>query len=810
MNKSPNLNETRCSSSILIIIIIIIFVIIAVLIYLYSINSKNTGGDYMRFISEEAYNDKLLYSTRPTSNELSLIVNGSRFELNAEQADKNIHKIHLHIWNNYVDILNPYIADLKPDEETGDIIVGDIHSSFLNFFTPLVKAGFITSLNFKKCVGDVNLKFVENDAGGYSNSIIDVKFGSDQTQKVIYLGDILDHSAHGMDLALIEMFMLMSKLNLPAYWVYGNHDISLVLYIMFRKYIYIDTCFVNQEKTKRKKQKYVYSKIYDDPSLFGIHITPKYIKYEDYFGFNYDFKQRFIRHSRVSNYAKLFYMDPKFVASHSLITSVSNVNVYKNGIVVTLDGKRYFIDESGSVRLLINVIGRVKQDVDRMNKQVINDYIANPTRKLKEMLNIGKLIKLTNDLSPLFINSMYNNSNIKASNTLNYNHLTMYYAKGSVVCHSQVEMKVYEMNEGMDSTNLVYENGLCDDEVVDKVVSQKTCQMIEAEMEEKMKSQFSGLQPGSFGLKLNAQRFNPKKRNELKVDAPPFFKKKSSSNDLVEGGGREIEESICAQRFKPKKPIPEGASRSFTTYGNKSDDKTELQDLESMKSSNIYIPPIPKSVHESSGALGFTIESSTLTKPYYVGHYNILAVSEIKTSDINTLTKIFELTCKLSGNSVVFEKADKNMNASCILQNFIDSSIQYCDICGSSFLNDMLRLFSKYEFVSYRYANDPENPTIYYKVVDINSMFNGIYDYRVIDRSNQLYEQHRASDRQVGPYTYNSYCAELIKRLNKLFEKDRKYSGTVWRMQGQLDKDLKLIKRSSNQYPLKYLNVKQF
>ena len=92
----------------------------------------------------------------------------------------------------------------------------------------------------------------------------------------------------------------------------------------------------------------------------------------------------------------MFYFDPnnRFVVSHSTITNCSNVFVYSNGIELNLDDRWYFIDKSGSMKLIVKAIERIKYK------------------------SLGKIRNLVHNLSSVFINSLYNNSRITCNNIL--------------------------------------------------------------------------------------------------------------------------------------------------------------------------------------------------------------------------------------------------------------------------------------------------------------------------------------------------------------------------------------------------------
>jgi hypothetical protein len=475
-----------------------------------------------------------------------------------------------------------------------------------------------------------------------------------------------------------------------VYLVLGNHDISLFLYITFKDYIRF-----NRKQIVSSTRKSTYENIYEDIDLFGIHVTPKYLRYEDYFGFNQDFKNKFINYIENSDKVKLFYFNQgengnKLIASHTIISDVEtpylNVKVGDsislinrlNGAMIdmtinfdlnsnlNLNNIKCSIDKSGSIKPIINIINKIK-NLEFERKSIC----------------IKKLIKI---LYPLFTNSLYDNSKIMYRNTLNY-------------------------------------------------------------------------------MSDNVKSYKPK-TEKIKIEKPIKIKE-------IETKMEKYELHMDVKPFKPRNktsPIPQ---------------KAEIKPL-SEKSLEIPQKAEIKPLLQISKNI-----------PYYIGHYNILEAIKIQSSSVDILTQIFETLCKLSSNFILFEHYRDSENAKCIVQNYIENNnIIYCDIGASPFVNNNFKLYMKYEFISYRYISNNQVRIYYNKPIDVSAIFNGIYEYRIIDKCILNPINNRIN--------YNKYCEELKHNLSKMSDKvQTKY---IMKTEGELDKDFKII-INGNKYNMKYFNI---
>ena len=144
-------------------------------------------------------------------------------------------------WNIYVDITNNNLNNIRYSPKMAaphHVLIGDVHGSFLQLLTPLIQYGFISNVKLNKI--DKKIKINElisltiHAKSKFDTSISEItdcnfeQIPKFYKTKIIYLGDIVDHSIHGMDLLLIRLLMIFIKI-FPrnVYWCFGNHDMAL-------------------------------------------------------------------------------------------------------------------------------------------------------------------------------------------------------------------------------------------------------------------------------------------------------------------------------------------------------------------------------------------------------------------------------------------------------------------------------------------------------------------------------------------------------------------------------------------------------
>jgi len=148
-------------------------------------------------------------------------------------------------WNMYVNITNNQLKTLHPHRDLSKnpkfVMVGDVHGSFLQLLTPLIQYGFIDNVRLHEITGSIK----NVDIGSLFTFEL---YTITNTQKkllpyLIYLGDIVDHSIHGMDLLLVRILMdLIQTFSYNIYWCFGNHDMALY-YTMIGSTINIERTF---------------------------------------------------------------------------------------------------------------------------------------------------------------------------------------------------------------------------------------------------------------------------------------------------------------------------------------------------------------------------------------------------------------------------------------------------------------------------------------------------------------------------------------------------------------------------------------
>jgi hypothetical protein len=183
----------------------------------------------------------------------------------------------INIWNMYVYITNEELKNIKPYTDLSRnprfVMVGDVHGSFLQLLTPLIQYGFINNVRLHEIRGPI-----ENvDIG----SLISFKFHSTNSNQkkylpyLIYLGDIVDHSIHGMDLLLVRILMdLIQMFGYNIYWCFGNHDMALYYTMIGSKIDIKNTFNVSEYEIK------AYSKLIGYESFKNTFIH--FVKNRDY------------------------------------------------------------------------------------------------------------------------------------------------------------------------------------------------------------------------------------------------------------------------------------------------------------------------------------------------------------------------------------------------------------------------------------------------------------------------------------------------------------------------------------------------
>ena len=167
---------------------------------------------------DTSYSSKSTYSSQSSQKQYTgsdfindCINNGKYFKGN----------ILISIWNDYVKIANTYLSNIPISPNTPNIVmIGDVHGSFLQLLTPLIEYGFISNVKLHEYHGNEDIKKLITYNNNYTQS--------KTYPHIVYLGDIVDHSIHGMDLLLLHILLDMIE-NYPynIYWCFGNHDMGL-------------------------------------------------------------------------------------------------------------------------------------------------------------------------------------------------------------------------------------------------------------------------------------------------------------------------------------------------------------------------------------------------------------------------------------------------------------------------------------------------------------------------------------------------------------------------------------------------------
>jgi len=104
-----------------------------------------------------------------------------------------------------------------PETNRKIYIVGDIHGSVIQLFTPLIKARIIRNLRYSFDEDQFEFDFYKN---------------VDKNTRIIYTGDIIYRGIHAHLMAMIEaLILVIQRFNYKIVnWVFGNHDMEFVKY----------------------------------------------------------------------------------------------------------------------------------------------------------------------------------------------------------------------------------------------------------------------------------------------------------------------------------------------------------------------------------------------------------------------------------------------------------------------------------------------------------------------------------------------------------------------------------------------------
>ena len=160
--------------------------------------------------------EEFLHLYRMESEALSMGIS-----VNIDELTNNMPQIYSEdVFNKMIDIVIPKINSLKQDlENEVKYIVGDVHGSVVQLFSPLVKAGIIKNLRYSHDEDKFEFDFCN------SSNI------SKNTQ-IIYTGDIIYRGIHSHLMAMIEaLIIIIQRFNYKIVnWVFGNHDMEFIKY----------------------------------------------------------------------------------------------------------------------------------------------------------------------------------------------------------------------------------------------------------------------------------------------------------------------------------------------------------------------------------------------------------------------------------------------------------------------------------------------------------------------------------------------------------------------------------------------------
>ena len=179
--------------------------------------------------------------------------------------------------------INLITSDINSDVRY--IIIGDVHGSLIQLFSPLVKYGFINNINYDF----KNNKFTFN----YLNYI-------NNNTKIIYVGDVISRSCHAYGFPMMEALIEIEQhFNFEnVIYLNGNHEIGFMLYTgnsyglydyEFDEYVMIyENGLVNKDKILNEKRKIIYNHIKNSkyPLMYNFSFNTNLVKYN--FNFNVD------------------------------------------------------------------------------------------------------------------------------------------------------------------------------------------------------------------------------------------------------------------------------------------------------------------------------------------------------------------------------------------------------------------------------------------------------------------------------------------------------------------------------------------
>ena len=166
--------------------------------------------------------EEFLHLYRMESEALSMGIS-----VNIDELTNNMPQIYSEdVFNKMIDTIIPKINNLKQDlENEVKYIVGDVHGSVVQLFSPLVKAGIIKNLRYSHDEDKFEFDFCN------SSNI-------SRNTRIIYTGDIIYRGIHAHLMAMIEsLIIIIQRFNYKIVnWVFGNHDMEFVKYSGIPRY----------------------------------------------------------------------------------------------------------------------------------------------------------------------------------------------------------------------------------------------------------------------------------------------------------------------------------------------------------------------------------------------------------------------------------------------------------------------------------------------------------------------------------------------------------------------------------------------
>ena len=116
--------------------------------------------------------------------------------------------------NNKIKNINEYKNNTS---KTKIYIIGDIHGSVIQLFSPLIKAKIIRNLRYDEDFDKFEFDFCKN---------------INPDTRIIYTGDIIYRGIHAHLMAMIEaLIVIIQRFNYKIVnWVFGNHDMEFIKY----------------------------------------------------------------------------------------------------------------------------------------------------------------------------------------------------------------------------------------------------------------------------------------------------------------------------------------------------------------------------------------------------------------------------------------------------------------------------------------------------------------------------------------------------------------------------------------------------